>query len=363
MVSRQPRRGVGGSGSKETDLLIPAARSKANLVGKGSEKSSVAPRWVCQKPGLWKAHDGQSQAESSCVLGGWGLGEHGVPGESGERGEDYLEPTSKATVHRPPDPAEPSFAVLWTGRAQGWRRGPTQRRRRTPCLLAPGLQGPRAMFGHMPSGLVGPESDSGWAPAPRRPAQFTLACSRAGAQAKQVQVPLRCAEGTYSWCSRLLAVSQTRRWPSADAKAKYAWLCGEKAQGTPAGDRGSATPPPPAAIAALAPRQPRVRPYAGALVRGGAWREEVGRRERREPREWLFARQQDVGQAHPVDGGLLDPVLTCTGKRDVWSNSIVHYRAGPIPLKTKRKERKRFGFSNMIEQMFKRNTHFITAWL
>lgn len=59
-------------------------------------------------------------------------------------------------------------------------------------------------------------------PPHRRPAHPTLACSRAGAQARQVQVPLRCAEGTYSWCSRLLAVSHTRKWPSLEAKAKYA---------------------------------------------------------------------------------------------------------------------------------------------
>lgn len=55
------------------------------------------------------------------------------------------------------------------------------------------------------------EAEPRRAPNPRRPARFTLACNRAGAQAKQVQVPLRCAEGTYSWCSRLLAVSHTRR--------------------------------------------------------------------------------------------------------------------------------------------------------
>ena len=41
----------------------------------------------------------------------------------------------------------------------------------------------------------------------------------------------------------------------------------------------------------------------------------MGRRDVREPGEWLFDMPEKVGLAQPVDSGLLGPTLTCTRER------------------------------------------------
>lgn len=41
----------------------------------------------------------------------------------------------------------------------------------------------------------------------------------------------------------------------------------------------------------------------------------MGRRDSRDPKEWLVASLAGAGQAQPVDGGLEGSVLICTGWR------------------------------------------------
>lgn len=104
----------------------------------------------------------------------------------------------------------------------------------------------------------------------------------AGAQARQVQVALRWAEGTYSSCRRLVAVSHTRSRPSGPEKASKRRSLGEKAHGVPATKRlgAKATSSPasphvvapaeaPAAAMALAPGPAPSAPSRPAAEEGG----------------------------------------------------------------------------------------------
>jgi hypothetical protein len=97
------------------------------------------------------------------------------------------------------------LTALRTGRTRGSGVGPV-RSAAALSVASPGLPGATSQAGPRAA-----EPGPGEHPPPAHSARSTLACSRAGAQARQVQVPLRCAEGTYSWCSRLLAVSHTRK--------------------------------------------------------------------------------------------------------------------------------------------------------
>lgn len=66
-----------------------------------------------------------------------------------EWGPGRIEPAGRARIRDWPSRAAPS---LTAGRTRGWRLGPSARRRRAPCLLAPGRREPRAMPGHAPPG-------------------------------------------------------------------------------------------------------------------------------------------------------------------------------------------------------------------
>lgn len=87
-------------------------------------------------------------------------------------------------------------------------------------------------------------------PLPSHTARTLLGGGRppGGAQARQVQAALRWAEGTYSCCKRLFAVSHTRRRPSEPEMAKKRRSRGEKAQRA----RVAAAASPPHAAAAMA---------------------------------------------------------------------------------------------------------------
>lgn len=139
--------------------------------------------------------------------GGKGSAEYGGPAKAGRR------PHGERGIGPHPLTAPSGQAALTAAeRSQGAPRS-------APRFLAPGGPGhARRAAARRPARDAA--ARPGGRPPRRRPARSTLACSRAGAQARQVQVPLRCAEGTYSWCSRLLAVSHTRKWPSLEAKAK-----------------------------------------------------------------------------------------------------------------------------------------------
>lgn len=82
----------------------------------------------------------------------------GGPGDSAnmaarqEWGPGRIEPAGKARIRDRPSRAAPSLTALATGRTRGWRLGPSARRRRAPCLLAPGRREPCAMPGHAPPG-------------------------------------------------------------------------------------------------------------------------------------------------------------------------------------------------------------------
>lgn len=204
-----PKGGVGMHRSKETDLLIPAAQGKSDERVKSEFDEWCSPEvGLCQKPGLGRSHSvqrgraaggaGASANMAALETAGRGRRPHGArrqdsgPLPIGSGGHSVRCPldsppgTGDAGAHSaPPPPHSPPPRP-------GLPRAP-----RNAGLRAVGLGGSRAEPGRTPN--------------PRRPARFTLACNRVGAHARQVQVPLRCAEGTYSWCSRLLAVSHTRR--------------------------------------------------------------------------------------------------------------------------------------------------------
>lgn len=149
----------------------------------------------------------QGPAEGSRPRGTRGLGEHGCPSTVGPRphgasrqGSDTRPAGSSCALPHCPRGRPHAGLAAWALNA------PTP----PPSLLARAAERhARCRAKRHPARR--PEAEPGKAPAPRSPARFTLACSRAGAQARQVQVPLRCAEGTYSWCNRLLAVSHTRK--------------------------------------------------------------------------------------------------------------------------------------------------------
>lgn len=208
MVRRHP----GWGARKEADLLIPAARGKSDERGVSASRSGVAP-----KRGSVNSQGSEDRvlfSEARQPEGTRASANMAARRQRGE-GEDRVEPAGRAPVHWPPERAERSVAALWTGRRGLATRGPLRGGHSAPPphAVPPRPGPPRAPrdAGLRAVGLGGSRAEPGRAPNPRRPARFTLACNRVGAHARQVQVPLRCAEGTYSWCSRLLAVSHTRR--------------------------------------------------------------------------------------------------------------------------------------------------------
>ena len=139
---------MGVSGSKETDLFILTAQSKVDELGKG--RRIVLPQsGALSKPTVLKSAS-QENGRQEAAPGGPGASANMAAPAT--RGPDSTEPTGRAQVHCPSDLAAPVLSALWTGRARGWRRGPTLRRHCARCLLAPGLRGQRAMPDRAPPG-------------------------------------------------------------------------------------------------------------------------------------------------------------------------------------------------------------------
>lgn len=149
------------SGSKETALSIPAARGKADELGWG-RRSNTPPKRSSVKGQGSKERTLMSKArQQEAAPGGPGTSANMAARRLPGAGCTLPGARRQGSGPRPLGSGRALSRSLGTGDTQGWRRGPSLRRRCAPCLLAPGRRGPCAMPSQAPpgQGLAEAESD------------------------------------------------------------------------------------------------------------------------------------------------------------------------------------------------------------